>query len=116
MSKASSAKGDQTGEKEVKIILFVKVKKDTTLANIIALIIVPTISVAAGAYTNANMPYLLQSVDHFNIPFEKVGTYSGLALFYALLIGTFLTPLFGYCYDLFGRKWLLVSTFLVVAV
>ena len=112
--------GDKTSstqmEKEVKIILFVKVKKETTLANMIALVIIPMITVAAGAYTNANMPYLLQSRDHFNVAFEKVGTRSGHVLFYALLIGTFLTPAFGYCYDLFGRRWLIISSLFIYAI
>ena len=40
----------------------------------IAIFIAPMISVVAGAYVNAMMPYLLQSEDFFNIPFESVGS------------------------------------------
>lgn len=58
------------GKPEPKQIMFIKVKKETTGANLAALLVIPSISVAASAYINANMPYLLQSPDHFNIPFS----------------------------------------------
>ena len=73
------------------------------------------IVVASEAYTNAQMPYLLQSGDYFDIPFEQIGTSSGSVLFYPLLLSTMLAPLFGYCYDIFGRKLILIPAFFILA-
>ena len=42
-----------------------------------AIFVAPLVSVVAGAYVNAMMPYLLQDKDYFNIPFERVGSLAG---------------------------------------
>ena len=59
---------NQQGEdKETKMFFGMRVKKDTTPANIFAIILIPSLMVTVGAYTNAQMPYLLQSDEHFDI-------------------------------------------------
>ena len=47
-----------------------KVKRETTVSNILALFLAPTATVTAGAYLNTNMPYLLQDPEYFNVPFD----------------------------------------------
>ena len=47
-------------KKDVKTIMFIKVKKETTIWNLLAIFIMPVISTAASAYVNVMMPYLLQ--------------------------------------------------------
>ena len=93
--------------------MFLKVKKETTLANVLALFIIQIVSISATAQTNRNMPLLLTSDDHFDVKFPDVGTYSGLILFWAFFVGALLTPVFGYSYDIFGRKWLIIVTLVV---
>lgn len=109
------AKSGPSDKPEPKQIMFIKVKKETTAANLAALLVIPSISVAASAYVNANMPYLLQSPDHFNIPFSETGRSAGRVLFWAMLAATILTPFLGYLYDLFSRKWIIIPMFFVVA-
>ena len=49
----------ETVKKDVKTIMFIKVKKETTVWNLMAIFIMPIISTAASAYVNVMMPYLL---------------------------------------------------------
>ena len=70
-------KDHEVPEKEAKKICGIRVKKETSTWNIIALLIVPIVAVSAGGYINFMMPYLLRDEDYFNIPFEKVGTAAG---------------------------------------
>ena len=57
-------------ELQDKEIMWMKVKRETTISNILALFLAPTATVTAGAYLNTNMPYLLQDPDYFNVPFD----------------------------------------------
>ena len=41
--------------------------------NLLAVLVAPVVAVAAGAYVNAMMPYLLQDKDYFGYSFENVG-------------------------------------------
>ena len=99
----------------MKTIMFLKVKKETTLANVLALFVIQMCSISAHSYTTRNMQFLLASWDHFDIKFTDMGTYSGKVLFWALIVGTILTPVFGYSYDIFGRKWLIICTLIVTS-
>ena len=56
-------------KKDVKQILWLNVKKDTTMSNLIALLVIPALTISIGGYVNANMPYLLQDPFYFNVPF-----------------------------------------------
>ena len=60
-------------KKDVKTIMFIKVKKDTTVWNLMAIFITPIISTAASAYVNVMMPYLLQDKDYFGFSFDSMG-------------------------------------------
>jgi len=93
-----------------------KVKRDTTFWNLMSLFVAPAISVTAGAFVNANMPYLLQDEGYFGIPFEEVGTKTGAIMASGSVISVCLTPLFGYGYDIIGRFWMIIPTFFLIAV
>ena len=73
------------------------------------------LAMTAGAYVNAQMPYLLQDPDYFNIPFDSVGTTTGKILFIASFSSTLLTPLMGYTYDIVGRIGLLIPGIFLLA-
>ena len=75
-----------------------------------AIFIAPMVSVVAGAYVNAMMPYLLQDEEYFAIPFDNVGSEAGQVLFWAYLISTLITPTIGYIYDMLGRFWFIIPS------
>ena len=60
-------------KKSAREIFWIKVKKETTILNLLAVLVAPVVAVAAGAYVNAMMPYLLQDKDYFGYSFENVG-------------------------------------------
>lgn len=71
---------------------------------------------ATWAYVNAQMPFLLQDPDYFNLPFSKTGAAAGLVLFWGMFASVLLSPLFGTAYDVLGRKWIMITaSFLAVA-
>ena len=109
-----SAKTKAT-DKPVKQILWISVKKDTTVWNVAALVFGPAIVVAGGAYINAVMPYLLQDESYFGIPFEETGTAAGEVLFWSFLVSTCITPFLGYVFDLIGRFWFLIPSLFLMA-
>ena len=74
------------------------------------------LAVTVGAYTNLNMPYLLQDTDYFNIPFSDVGSTIGRILSISSLGSMFLTPFIGYAYDIFGRFWFLVPSIFLLTI
>ena len=64
---------EKAKKKSAREIFWIKVKKETTIWNLFALLVAPVVAVAAGAYVNAMMPYLLQDKDYFGYSFENVG-------------------------------------------
>ena len=103
-------------EKVSKQLIWMNVKRDTTIWNMMALLIIPTLGVTAGAYVNTNMPYLLQDENYFGIPFEEVGRKTGSIMAAGSVISVILTPLFGYGYDIIGRFWMIIPTFFLIAI
>ena len=93
----------------------INVKKETTIWNLMAIFVAPLVSVFAGAYVNAMMPYLLQDENYFNIPFENVGSVAGQVLFWGYLISTLVTPTIGYIYDILGRFWFIIPSCFILA-
>ena len=80
------------------------VKKETTLCNLMAILIIPALGQTVQSYVNVVMPYLLQDPEFFNIPYEEVGTHIGKASFTVALISTLAVPLLGQAYDEIGRR------------
>ena len=111
-----ASEGDPSDpKKERKTIMGIKIKKDTTVWNLIALFMAPMVSVAAGAYVNAQMPYLLQDSSYFDFPFSVTGRRAGEVLFCGYLVATLFTPILGYGYDLIGRFWFMIPTCFLMA-
>ena len=75
-----------------------------------AIFVAPLVSVVAGAYVNAMMPYLLQDEAYFDMPFTRVGSLAGQVLFWGYLISTIVTPSIGYIYDILGRFWFIIPS------
>lgn len=95
---------------EAKKILGVQVKRETTFWNMLAILVAPVISVIAGSYVNAVMPFLLQDEDYFNVPFKKVGQEAGHVIFWGYLVSTLVTPWIGFIYDILGRFWFIIPS------
>ena len=64
---------EKAKKKSAREIFWIKVKKETTILNLLAVLVAPVVAVAAGAYVNAMMPYLLQDKDYFGYSFDNVG-------------------------------------------
>ena len=97
------------------IILFMKVKKATTFWNVMALLTIPSIKVAAHAFTNAKMNYLLQDEDFFDVPFEEIGGYLFTIMASGQVVSVLLTPVFGLAYDIVGRVPLVIGGLFTIA-
>ena len=83
------------------IICFAQMKKNTIFFNVFAMILVMVVLITATwAYMNAQMPFLLQDLDYFNIPFERTGEAANQVVF----LGHALSPLFGTVYDVVREK------------
>ena len=92
-----------------------KVKKNTTVWNILSLFIAPMLAVTVGAYTNMKMPALLQDSSFFNVQFENIGKTNGSINSISSLGSLFFTPFIGYAYDIFGRFWILMPSIFLLA-
>lgn len=101
--------------KKARTILGVKVKKETTVWNLMALFVAPLIATTAGSFMNAIMPYLLQDDQYFGVAFENVGSVAGQALFWSYLVSTLVTPGLGYVYDIIGRFWFMIPCCFILA-
>ena len=86
------------------------------MSNLIALLVIPALTISMGGYINANMPYLLQDPYYFNVSFGQVGTYTGTILFVSSFTSTILTPFMGYAYDIVGRKGIIITCIFILAV
>ncbi len=106
--KADLKKKKNPYKKENKI-LGVVAKRETTVKNLLAIFLAPAIAVTVGAYTNAQMPYLLQDERYFDVPFSNVGNKTGTILFWSYLASCIVTPILGYLYDVVGRFWMIVT-------
>ena len=95
--------------------MFIKVKKETTVWNLMAIFIMPIISTAASAYVNVMMPYLLQDKNYFNLAFDSMGQQTGQILFFAFMCSTLVTPFFGYLYDIIGRFWFIIPSCFILS-
>ena len=87
-----------------------KVKKETTIWNFAAVIMLPLIGETGFNYINAQLPFLLQDPDYFDIDFAGTGKATGEILFWSLLVSTCAIPFLGELYDLIGRRWVLLPT------
>lgn len=116
----TDAKKEAEGEDEGLLkknnhILGMKVKKPTTFWNIFALLLIPSIKVAAHSFTNAKMNYLLQDEDYFDIEFDDIGPHLFTIMASGQVISVLLSPIFGYMYDVFGRVWVICGGLFTIA-
>ena len=106
-AQAGSEKKDNF-EKDTRVIFSVRVKKETTFTNLMAILFAPVIIHAGGTYANTMLPGILQSEDYFAYEYKEVGTRAGEVVFWGFLIATVIAPFLGYVYDMIGRFWFMV--------
>lgn len=61
-------------------------------------------------FFNTQMIFMLRDPESFNVPEDQIGLLTAQVLLIAQLITLSIHPSFGYAYDLFGRKWILVGS------
>ena len=85
-------------------MLGVNIKRGVTQVNVFALFYIAAIMTAVSGYINAQMTFLLKSEQYYNINHDVIGRVNAEILFYANIIPLMLCPMFGYIYDIFGRR------------
>lgn len=80
------------------------VKRDTTIANVIAMPMLPFITCTINFYSSAFMPLLLASEDYFAIPSSQLGRATATVTIWAQLLPLIMTPFMTYVYEVVGRR------------
>ena len=79
------------------------VKRDTTCANILAIIFCPFLDFSGAAYYNTQVVILLSNQEYFNIPQDKVGRANSFVIFTSFFVCLLIQPFYGYIFELVGR-------------
>ena len=80
------------------------VKKETTCANAFAIFYLHFVNIASSAFVNSQMIFLLKSEDHFAISQHDIGRATSRLVFVLFIFSMIFSPMFGYIFDLFGRR------------
>ena len=81
-----------------------KLKKDTTVGNVFAIGWTWFLDAAIGGYVNAQIVYLIQDEDYFDVEEEREGRTSSNIYAIALAFSMLWSFFAGYIYDRFQRK------------
>ena len=92
------------GHNSSKQLMGLKVKKDTTWLNLLAIFYVPFIDFGSAGFYNAQMTFLLESPDHFAVSRDQIGRANSIMLFISYFTSVLLTPWNGYIFEIFGRR------------
>ena len=79
-------------------------KSDVNLANVLALPYVQVFNTSVGAYVNCQVIFMLQDAAYFNVDPDEVGRTTSHLILWGLVAGIFFQVGFGYGYDIFGRR------------
>jgi len=90
-------------------------KKHATLGNLMSIIACYTVTTMANAYVNTAIVFLLRNPNYFGINESEVGSVSSSILFWSIFFSMILAPLYGYSYELLGRKFTLCLAFCLLA-
>lgn len=97
----------------IRTIFKIPVKEGVTYGNIIAIPMVPFCCTLLFTYLNAQVIFLLDNPNMFNVPRENMGKVSGLLVFASLPGAIIGTMFIGYIYDIVGRRLTLFSSFFI---
>lgn len=101
------------GFQQPRTIFKIPVKDGVTYANVLAIPLVPFCVVMLASYLNAQVIFLLDDPDYFNVSTEKIGYVSGMLIFVSLPFAIVGTAFVGYLYDILGRRFTLFLSFIL---
>ena len=110
MSLNSDIKFDLEGERqkesnqEEKVLFGLKVKKDTTRANIIAIPLLFFVCSTANFYSSTLLPLLLADKKYFGIKQSELGTATSTVIFWAQVVPLVTFPLYAFIFEFLGRR------------
>jgi MFS family permease len=87
-----------------------QVKSDVTLGNVFTLPYLLVFNTSVGAYVNCQIIFMLQDTAYFNVDPDEVGRTTSQLIFWGLIVSLFLQIGFGYAYDIFGRRALILAS------
>ena len=90
------------------MILGIKVKKETTTANLFAIFFVPFLMAAKYGFLQVQITFLLESEDYFAINPSEVGRKNSYLIFWQSGIALCFLPFIGYLYEFLGRRLVIV--------
>jgi len=73
------------------------------------------VTTTSGAYINTALIFLLRNPNYYQVSESEVGAVSSTILFWSIFISMLLAPLFGYSYDLLGRRFTLGMAFVLLS-
>lgn len=97
---------------KVRTIFKIPVKDGVTYCNIIAIPLVPMCAMLLSTYLNAQIIFLLNDPNMFDVDPNKIGQVSGLLIFVSLPGAIIGTAFMGYIYEIVGRRLTLFLSFL----
>lgn len=98
-------KGDDArGSAGTKYLYGLAVKRDTTVWNLIAMPLLPFITLTVNFFAMAYMPMLLQSKDYYGIPNSELGKATSIVNVWSQMLPLVATPFLTYVYEMIGRR------------
>jgi len=96
---------------EHKSYLGINIKKNANLGNLMSIPFCYMINTTCGAYMNAAIVFLLRNDAYYQVEDIEVGAISSSILFWSMFFSILVSPLFGYSYELLGRRFTLGLAF-----
>lgn len=102
--------GKQKASSHDNIFLNINLKRDISPINLLALPYISFFTTNLVGFFNTQMIFMLRDPESFNVPENQIGLLTAQVLLVAQLITLSIHPSFGYAYDLFGRKLIVVGS------
>lgn len=87
-----------------------------TLLNLLAIPYIQALVTAGVIYCSTRMLFMLRDKDYFSVDNSTIGTVNSELIFNAMVATIPISLVSGYCYDLFGRKLLIIGNSLAMCV
>ena len=108
-----SSKGEQdsTGEDkpaEARQFLGIQMQPGVSVSNLIAIPYIHALITAGVIYCSTRMLFMLRDKDFFAIENSRIGRVNSSLLFNSMIATIPIAIVSGYCYDIFGRKFIII--------
>lgn len=101
---------------EAETFMGIKLKPSYTALNFLAIPFIFFTMAIVGSFTNTQMIFILRDEEYFAVSKENIGSISNDVMFYMILVTTFLSLVFGYIFDIIGRRKTIFFSLLSAAI